>query len=256
MTEQNLTEQNLKPVFKIDKSKRIRFISLFSGVGFQELGLKYLGVDFEYYKAVEFDKYACLAYNAVHDTNIIPTDITTIKGKDLEITDKDKYFYLMTYSYPCTDLSVAGAQKGMAKDGGTRSGLLWQVERLLNETEELPDLLIMENVAAVHSKKFMPDFQKWIDFLKSKSYSNYWHDMNTLDYGIPQSRNRCYMVSILGDYRYEFPKPIPLEKSLEDMLIPEEEVEPKYYFNSNKTKKLIKDMLDKGELPYEKDISC
>ncbi len=159
----------------------------------------------------------------------------------------------MTYSFPCTDLSVSGAQKGMGEGSGTRSGLIWEVKRLLNETTELPDVLIMENVAAVHSKKFMPDFQKWIDFLVSKGYSNYWQDLNTYDYGIPQSRNRCFMVSILGDYKYNFPKPIPLEKSLEDMLVPESEVPPKFYFNSDKTHKLIKDMIDKEELPYAED---
>ena len=242
-----------KAVFKFDKNKKIRFISLFSGVGFQELGLKYLGVEFEYHKAIEFDKHAIKAFNLVHNTDFPVTDITNVKGEDLEISHKDKYQYLMTYSFPCTDLSVSGAQKGMGKGSGTRSGLIWEVERLLNETTELPDVLIMENVAAVHSKKFMPDFQKWIDFLVSKGYSNYWQDLNTYDYGIPQSRNRCFMVSILGDYKYNFPKPIPLEKSLEDMLVPESEVLPKFYFNSDKTHKLIKDIIDKGELPYAED---
>lgn len=241
-----------KPLFKIG-NRKIRFISLFSGIGMQEIGMKKFGIPFEYYKAVELDKYAVKSYNAIHGTNIEVTDIKTVKGEDLGITDKDKYCYVMSYSYPCVDISGAGAQKGFTKGSGTRSGLLWEVERLLNETKEFPDVLIMENVAAVHSKKFINDFNKWIDCLSELGYSSYWQDMNALDYGVAQSRNRCFMVSILGDYRYEFPKPIPLTKCLEDYLIPEEEVEDKYYFNSVKTERLIQDMKDKGELPYAKD---
>lgn len=241
---------NEKPVFKIDQNKTVRFISLFSGIGFQELGLKYLGVNFEYHKAIEFDKYAIEAFNCVHGTNIEVTDVTKIKGEDLEITDKDKYTYLLSYSFPCTDLSVAGLQLGMEEGSGTRSSLLWEVKRLLDETKELPDVLIMENVTAVHGTKNRAAFEKWISYLESKGYSNYWNDMNCLDFGIPQSRNRCFMVSILGDYRFDFPDIIPLDLCMEDLLIDEEKVADKFCYNSEKTKKLITDMFNKGELPY------
>ena len=98
----------------------------------------------------------------------------------------------------------------MSKGSGTRSGLLWEVERLLNETENLPQVLLMENVPQVHSKKNMDDFQDWIKFLENKGYSNHWKDLNAKNFGIPQNRNRTFMVSILGPYNFEFPEEIPL----------------------------------------------
>ena len=122
------------------------------------MALSKLGVNFEHYRLVEFDKYPVASYNAIHGTNFTPTDITKIHGEDLEIVDTDKYCYLMTYSFPCQDLSVAGKQQGMSKGSGTRSGLLWEVERLLNETEHLPQLLLMENVPQVHGTKNLADF--------------------------------------------------------------------------------------------------
>lgn len=117
----------------------------------------------------------------------------------------------------------------MAKGSGTRSGLLWEVERLLNECPELPQILLMENVPQVHSVKNKEHFDQWIAFLESKGYSNHWKDLNAKDYGIPQSRNRCYMVSILGEHSFEFPGPIPLEWRLGDLL--EQEVDEKYYLS-------------------------
>ena len=115
----------------------------------------------------------------------------------------------------------------MAKGGNTRSGLLWQVERLLNECDELPQVLLMENVPQVHGKKNLEHFQEWMDFLESKGYSNYWKDLNAKNFGIPQNRNRTFMVSVLGDYTYEFPQEFPLELRLKDML--EDSVDEKYY---------------------------
>ena len=135
----------------------------------------------------------------------------------------------------------------MSKGSGTRSGLLWEVERLLNEVESLPQVLLMENVPQVHGKNNMADFQNWIDFLSSKGYSNHLQDLNAKDYGVAQNRNRCFMVSILGDYRYEFPKPIPLTKIMKDYL--EDEVDEKYYINNEKAQKLIEKLIESGTLP-------
>ena len=140
----------LYPTYKIDKP--IRLIELFAGIGSQAMALRDLGADFEHYRVVEFDKYAIASYNAIHGTNFKPTDITKIHGSDLGIVDTDHFTYLLTYSFPCQDLSVAGKQKGMKKNSGTRSGLLWEVERLLNETENLPQVLVMENVPQVVSE--------------------------------------------------------------------------------------------------------
>lgn len=213
--------------FKIDKP--IRLIELFGGISCQAQALLNLGVNFENYRYCDFDKYACQSHNEIMGTNDTPSDITKWKGKDLGICDTDKYCYIMTYSFPCTDLSTAGKMAGMQKGSGTRSGLLWEVERLLKECNELPQVLLMENVPQVHGKNNKASFVEWCRFLVSLGYKNYWKDLNAKDYGIPQSRNRCFMVSLLGNYSYEFPKPIELKLKLQDLL--EDEVDEKYYIS-------------------------
>lgn len=222
--------------FKIDKP--IRLIELFAGIGSQAMALRDLGTNFEHYRVVEFDRFAIASYNAIHGTDFKESDIRDISGADLGIVNADKYCYIMTYSFPCQDLSVAGKRRGMTKGSGTRSGLLWEVERILRERTELPQVLLMENVPQVHSRENMPDFQKWIDFLGSKGYSNYWQDLNAKDYGVAQNRDRCFMVSLLGEWNYKFPPPIPLQKRLEDYL--QNEVDETYYVKTEKAKNLIK----------------
>lgn len=216
-----------KKEFKIDKP--IRLIELFAGIGSQAKALKNLGVDFEHYRICEFDKYAVASYNAVHGTNFETSDITKITANDLGIVDTDKYCYIMTYSFPCQDLSNAGLGKGMAKGSGTRSGLLWEVERLLDECSELPNILLMENVPQVIGQNNIQHFAKWLEKLEQLGYKNKWQVLNAKDYGIPQNRERCFMVSILGDYYYEFPNTIPLKLRLKDML--EVKVDKKYYLS-------------------------
>lgn len=135
----------------------------------------------------------------------------------------------------------------MTKGSGTRSGLLWEVERLINEVDNLPQVLLMENVPQVHSQDNMPDFQKWIDFLTSKGYSSYWKDLNAKNYGVAQNRDRCFMVSILGEYNYRFPQPIKLTKTMKDYL--ENDVDEKYYINNEKAQKLIDTLLENGTIP-------
>lgn len=205
--------------------KPIRLIELFAGIGSQAKALKNLGANFEHYRICEFDKYAVQSYNEIHGTAFTTSDITKIKGADLGIENTDKYEYIMTYSFPCTDLSIAGNQQGMAKGSGTRSGLLWEVERLLGEITKLPQILLMENVPQVLNK----DFWGWLSFLESKGYTNHYAKLNAKDYGIPQNRERVFMVSILGKYLYEFPEKIPLKLRLKDML--ESNVDEKYYIS-------------------------
>ena len=131
---------------------------------------------------------------------------------------------------------------------GTRSGLLWEVERLLNETEELPQVLLMENVTQVHSETGdnMENFKKWIEFLESLGYSNYWQDMNAKNYGIPQNRNRTIMVSILGEYQFKFPQQMELKKDAYDLL--QETAEEKYYLNNENTKILVDNLIKNGTI--------
>lgn len=232
-------------------TKPIRLIELFAGYGSQAMALKRIGAKFEHYRVVEFDKYAIASYNAVHGTDFPTMDITKVHAEDLNICDTNAFTYLLTYSFPCTDLSVAGKQAGMSKGSGTRSGLLWEVERMLTEIRdsngELPQILFMENVPQVHSQDNMPDFRKWLDFLESLGYTNYYQDLNAKNYGVAQNRERCFMFSFLGEYNYHFPQPIPLKKKLKDYL--EDNVDEKYYINNEKADKLIKQLIDNGTLP-------
>ena len=169
-------------------------------------------------------------YNNIIATNNL-VNIQNAKGEDFKIVNKDQYEYIMTYSFPCQDLSLAGKGKGMA-DTSTRSGMLWEVERILNELKELnqlPQILLMENVPQVHGSDNVEHFNKWQLALERLGYKSYFQDLIATDYGIPQTRNRCFMISILGDYSYSFPKPIPLKLKLKDML--EDEVDEKYYLS-------------------------
>ena len=235
----------------ISITKPIRLIELFAGYGSQAMALKRIGAKFEHYRVVEFDKYAMASYNAVHGTDFPTMDITKVHAEDLNICDTNTFTYLLTYSFPCTDLSVAGKQAGMSKGSGTRSGLLWEVERILTEIRdsngELPQILFMENVPQVHSQDNMPDFRKWLDFLESLGYTNYYQDLNAKNYGVAQNRERCFMFSFLGEYNYHFPQPIPLKKKLKDYL--EDNVDEKYYINNEKADKLIRQLIDNGTLP-------
>lgn len=195
------------------------------------MALKRIGAKFEHYRVVEFDKYAIASYNAVHGTNFPTMDITKVHAEDLNICGTETFTYLLTYSFPCTDLSVAGKQAGMSKGSGTRSGLLWEVERILTEIKdgrgELPQILFMENVPQVHSQDNMPDFRKWLDFLENLGYTNYYQDLNAKNYGVAQNRERCFMFSFLGEYNYHFPQPIKLAKRIRDYQ--EEVVDDKFY---------------------------
>ena len=103
------------PLLKIDKP--IRLIELFAGIGAQAKALENLGVPFEHYRICEFDKYAVSSYNAVHGTKFETSDITQIHAHDLDVTETDRYCYILTYSFPCQDLSNAGKQRGMTRGG-------------------------------------------------------------------------------------------------------------------------------------------
>ena len=135
-------------------------------------------------------------------------------------------------------------------DTSTRSGLLWEVERILQECKdlgELPQVLLMENVPQVHNQENLQDFIKWQNRLEELGYKNYWQDLIATDYEIPQIRNRTFMISILGDYNYTFPKPKPLKLKLKDML--EDNVPEKYYLSE----KMIQGMINTKFHQYQLD---
>lgn len=240
----------LYETYKIKKP--VRLIELFAGYGSQAMALERLGIDFEHYRVVEFDKYAMASYNAVHDTDFPITDVCEVSGDDLGVTDKDKYEYILTYSFPCTDISVAGRMQGMAEGSGTRSSLLWEVQRLLEElqaTDSLPQVLLMENVTAIHSVENQPHFRKWLDVLDSMGYSTYVQDLNASDYGVAQNRDRCFALSILGKYNYRFPNPIPLNKCIEDYFEDlSDEQALQLIVKSEKAKSLLMELDDENKL--------
>ena len=162
-------------------------------------------------------------------------NIQQVHAKDLEIKERELYNYIVTYSFPCQDLSLAGKGAGMEKGSGTRSGMLWEVERILEECEDnLPQILLMENVPQVVGKKNKEHFDKWVEFLESKGYTNKWCMLNAKEVGypepIPQNRNRCFMVSVL-DPKQEiiFPDIVERKLVLKDLL--ESNVDEKYYLS-------------------------
>lgn len=236
-----------KPQVSIDKP--IRLIELFAGYGSQSMALERMGVPFEYHKVVEFDEFAIKSFNACHGTDFPAMDITKVHAKDLEITDTDKYEYIMFYSFPCQDISLAGSMQGFGEGSDTRSSLLWECKRILLELEEKPQILIMENVSTIHSQDNMPHLHKWVEFLDSLGYSSYGEDLNACDYGVAQSRERFFLVSILGNYNYQFPVGMDLRYCIEDYFqeLTEEEA-LKFIVKSEKAKDLLVDLDEKGEL--------
>ena len=146
-------------------------------------------------------------------------------------------------------------------DTSTRSGMLWEVERILQECKDLgtlPEILLMENVPQVHSQDNLADFNKWKLRLEELGYNNYFQDLIATDYEIPQTRNRCFMISMLGEYSYTFPRPIPLKLKLKDML--EDNVDEKYYLSDKMmeyiTSKDDKYKVNENKLVINRDIAC
>ena len=219
------------PRFYFDKSKPIRLFEAFSGVGCQAMALKRITDNYELVGFSEIDVHAIKSYQAIHGEVKNYGDITMMG----EIPPCD----IFTWSFPCTDLSKAGKQKGLS--GGTRSGLVYEVLRLLHNTEIKPKVLIMENVIDLVQVKFVDAFNEIQRELEELGYTNYNDVLNAKDFEIPQNRERVFMVSILKDeenehYLYDFPIKRPLKIRLKDVL--EENVDEKYYLSEQNLKTL------------------
>ena len=199
---------------------KLKVFEAFSGYGSQSIALRNLGIPHEVVAISEIDKYAIKAYEVTHGSALNLGDISKIKVEDVPQHD------LFTYSFPCQDLSVAGKQAGLGK--GTRSGLLYECEKIIEYCR--PKYLLLENVKNLVGKKFKPQFDKWLDYLEGLGYTNYWKVLNAKDYGVPQNRERVFVVSILGDHEpFEFPDKMALDKCIADIL--EDEVDEKYYLS-------------------------
>lgn len=147
-------------------------------------------------------------------------------------SERESHTYILTYSFPCQDLSNAGLMQGMEKGSGSRSGLLWEVERILLECKGLdclPQVLVMENVPGVIGANNLEPFNQWLNALERMGYTNYYKILNASDYGIPQNRRRCFMVSILGQYSFSFPKKVKLRYFIKDFI--EKKVDETYYLS-------------------------
>ena len=205
-------------------SKELKVLELFSGIGSQHKALTNIGIK-SICTQCDIDKYAIQAYNAIHGE--------TENLGNISLIDESKFvrdqWDLVTYSSPCQDFSFAGLQKGGEKGSGTRSSLLWEVEKIVKQVH--PKYLLMENVKALVSKKFLSCFEKWIETLNSYGYKTYWKVLNAKNYGIPQNRERVFAVSIRNDIdqSFEFPSEQKLEKRLKDVL--ESNVDAKYYLS-------------------------
>ena len=227
--------------FIYTKEKPLRVFTAFSGYDSQCMALDRIGIPYELVGWSEIDKFAIQAHNAVYpqyaDRNY--GDISKIDWASVPDFD------LFTYSFPCTDISNAGVQKGLEEGSGTRSSLLWECCKVI-ETKK-PKYLLMENVKALVSKKFLPYYNKWEQYLAGFGYDNYCKVINATECGVPQNRERIFIVSILdNDKTFHFPEPYPLTKMLKDVL--EQEVDDKYVLSE----KSIEGFLQHNENHEEK----
>lgn len=220
---------------------KLRVLSLFSGIGAFEMALRNIEIDYELVNFCENDKYAIKSYCAIHgvDENLNLGDITKVSIENLP-----KDIDLITHGSPCQDFSVAGLQRGGDEGSKTRSSLMWNTVEIIKHCK--PKYVIWENVKNVLSKKHKHNFDKYLKTLELLGYTNYWDILNSKHYGIPQNRERVFVVSILGEHKpYEFPKPIKLEKRLKDIL--EIEIDDKYYLSEKVQKRFKQTKSDNGE---------
>lgn len=212
-----------------------------SGLTYEEVLARIGGVSNDYNRPMtekqlraKGEKWArALLGRMIANRNLCP-DVSRLKGEDLGIADRESNTYILTYSFPCQDLSNAGLMQGMEKGSGTRSGLLWEVERILLElkaSDSLPQVLVMENVPGVCGAANLKPWAEWLNSLERMGYTNYFKILNAKDYGIPQNRNRCFMVSILGRHSYSFPLKQPLRYLLKDFIY--RKVDESYYLSDD-----------------------
>lgn len=224
-------------MIKYTKENPLRVFEAFAGYGSQAIALEQLHMAypefcFESVGISEIEPAAVKAYNAMHPGVKNYGDVSKIDWS--QVPDFDFF----TYSSPCQDFSQAGLQKGGDEGSGTRSSLLWECRRAI--VAKRPKYLMLENVAALVSKKFLPLFNKWQDELAGYGYRNFAKKLNAKNYGVPQNRDRIFLFSIRDDGdnpTFHFPEPFPLERKLRDVL--EDTVDTKYYLNPAKVQEFV-----------------
>lgn len=234
---------------KYTKDKPLKVFTAFSGYDSQCLALNRLkeqhdDFDYDLVGWSEIDKRAITAHNLLFPNweernygDISKIDWTSVPNFDM-----------FTYSFPCTDISMAGLRKGFAEGSNTRSSLLWECRKAIKA--KMPKYLLLENVKALVQKKNMPLFQKWLSELNDFGYQNFWQVLNAKDYGIPQNRERVFVVSIRKDclnnfpFGFKFPEKQKATKTLSDILEDESEIDEKYYLpHDSEAYKIAKDGL-------------
>lgn len=229
--------------------KVINICTLCSGYDSQMLAMKRLEQDFGIKSNLvgwsEIDPIPIKAHNALFpeyaDRNL--GDMTKIDW------DKVEDFDLLTYSTPCTNISSQGRQEGFAKDSGTASSIIWYTEECIKVKK--PKYLLMENVKRMVSKRYINDFKHWLSILESYGYTNYYKVLDSADYGIPQHRERIFVVSVLGDEQYTFPEPIKLDKELFDYLEP---IDPEWIYNPKYLHNFHRYAPKKNKSPYSLQV--
>lgn len=230
----------------------IKVLSLFSGIGAFERALCRIGLDWELVNYCEIDRWASLSYSMVNQCSesLNLRDVRTVTAE----TVRDQHVDLITYGFPCQDISIAGKQQGFVNDSGesTRSGLFFEALRIIKELR--PRYAIAENVKALISAKFKSEFATVLSSLEEAGYKNYWRVLNAKDYGIPQNRERVFIVSIRRDADegdFQFPDKEPLMLRLRDMLEPAESVDEKYYLSTERegVRRLIAELEARYSLP-------
>ena len=228
-----------------DKNEEKIFLTTFSGYDSQLMAadvLREWHPDFRWTCKgwSDIDKYACQMHNLVFPqfADCALGDITKIDWHKVKRSLDGREVDLFTYSSPCQDISQAGKQMGLQEGSDTRSALLWRVADAVEVLR--PKYLLQENVAALVSQKFMPDFQKWLDKLSSLGYVSRWARLNAKNYGVPQNRDRVFCISMRRDvaFDYQFPEPFELKTRLEDVL--EEEVSDRYFLKDDAVSKFLK----------------
>lgn len=223
----------------------IKLLSLFSGIGAFEKALTRQKIPFEIVNYCEIDPFASKAYSVLYnvseDLNL--RDVTKIDTSQL----KDKGINFITYGYPCQDISSAGKQRGFFDENGkpTRSGLCFEALRIIKDLQ--PRICIAENVKAQVSKKFKPQFDLVLNCLNEIGYNSYYDVLNAKDFGVPQNRERIFVVSVRKDIDnglFKFPAGGGNSKLLRDVL--EQEVDEYFYKNDERSKALIQKLLDEG----------